>query len=282
MGTSTSSSGPGAGVPFDPPWLDSLGGDEVGGADAVPASDDESNNESAPVPEREEPKDIAPPRRFANARRELGAYARSGSKEALGKALGHYSKTGMGGAKKAAARMRESTRTAAGLVSFLQATRDGSDAGVSEWVNALVASNPSAQDVINEVIKQVTSTGGSLEEESCKDSMAQAMAELMEMQPDIDLLKMGNSDIWTLVELFLTNEACNRLQLDIGQLFESSKLAPREVVVRLNDMRDYLKAELSAQMRALQNKSKNPTTKQLEALMQNAIQNTFYVYEEEL
>jgi hypothetical protein len=188
----------------------------------------------------------------------------------------------MGGAKRAAARMQVSTRTAAGLVSFLQAARDGSDVGVSEWVSALIASNPSAQDVINEVIKQVTSTGGSLEEESCKDSMAQAMAELMEMQPDVDLLKMGNSDIWTLVELFLTNEACNRLQLDIGQLFESSKLAPREVVVRLNDMRDYLKAELSAQMRSLQMKSKNPTTKQLEALMQDAIQNTFYVYEEEL
>lgn len=281
MGTSTSSSGPGAGVPFDPPWLDALDGDDGGGATA-PTNDDASDDGNSPSNEREELGDVAPPRRFANARRELGAYARSGSKEALGKALGHYSKTGMGGAKRTAARMHVSTRTAAGLVSFLQAARDGSDVGVSEWVSALIASNPSAQDVINEVIRQVTSTGGSLEEESCKDSMAQAMAELMEMQPDVDLLKMGNSDIWTLVELFLTNEACNRLQLDIGQLFESSKLAPREVVVRLNDMRDYLKAELSAQMRSLQMKSKNPTTKQLEVLMQNAIQNTFYVYEEEL
>lgn len=282
MGTSTSSSGPGAGVPFDPPWLDALGGDGVGGDDTVPASDDESDNESAPPPEHEESEDVAPPRRYANARRELGAYARTGSKEALGKALGHYSKTGMGGARNAAARMRVSTKSAAGLVSFLQTARDGTDAGVNQWVSALAASNPSAQDVINEIIKQVTSTGGSLDEESCKDSMAQAMAELMETQPEVDLLKMGDTDIWTLVELFLTNEACNRLQLDIGQLFESSKLAPREVVVRLNDMRDYLKAELSAQMRTLQMKSKNPTTKQLETLMQNAIQNTFYVYEEEL
>lgn len=286
MGTSTSSSGPGSGVPFDPPWLDQLGG---GGGDAegdaqAPADvgEEAAHSDNPSTPNTEPAVGIAPARRFANARRELGAFARSGSREALGKAIGHYSRTGMGGARNTAARLRTSTRSAAGLISLLQTARDGSDPRINQWVSSLIARNPSAQDVINEVIQQVTTSGGSLEEESCKDSMAQAMSELMEIQPDIDLLNMTDGDIWTLVEFFLSHEACSRLQLDIGQLFESSRLAPREVVARINDMRDYLKAELSAQMRSLRQANGNPSSRQLESMMQQALQNTFSVYEEAL
>jgi hypothetical protein len=282
MGTSTSSSGPGAGVSFDPPWLDQLGGSDAGGNDAqAPAGDsgEAGDGNNAPAQSAAPAAGIAPPRRFANARRELGIFARSGSREALGRAIGHYSRTGMGGARNTAARMRTSTRSAAGLISLLQAARDGSDPIINQWVSSLVARNPSAQDVINEVIQQVTTSGGSLEEESCKDSMAQAMSELMENQPDIDLLNMNDGDIWTLVELFLSHEACSRLQLDIGQLFESSRLTPREVVARINDMRDYLKAELSAQMRSLRQANGNPLPGQLESTMRQALQNTFTVYE---
>ncbi|MEI7612233.1 MAG: Qat anti-phage system associated protein QatB [Betaproteobacteria bacterium] len=185
----------------------------------------------------------------------------------------------MGGARNAAARMRVSTQSAAGLVSLLQAAREGTDSRVNQWVNSLVAKNPSVQEVIDEVIGQLTHGGGSLDEESCKDSMAQAMSELMLNQPDLNLLNMSDSNIWSLVELFLAQEACNRLQLDIGQLFESSNLNPRQVVVRMNEMREYLKAEISAQMRVLQQTSPNPAPGQLEGTMQQALQATFAVYE---
>lgn len=279
MGTSTSSSGPGAGVPFDPPWLDQPADPSVG--DGVPESSnngDESDTD-AESPDAAPPTSVAPARRFANARRELGAFARTGSRESLSKAIGHYSRTGMGGARKAAARMRTSTKSAAGLVSLLQAARDGSDPRVSQWVSSLAARNPSAQDVIDEIIQQVTTSGGSLEEESCKDSMAQAMADLLEGQPDIDLLNMSDTDIWTLAELFLGHEACSRFHIDIGQLFESSRLGPREVVIRINEMREFLNAQLSAQMRTLRQNNGNPTPRQLESLMQQALQQTFSIYE---
>lgn len=282
MGTSTSSSGPGAGVPFDPPWLDQLGGDVAVGGDGQGTGDDGGDDVDAGNQGNQGPiqaDGIAPARRFAGARRELGAFARTGSRDSLGRAIGHYSRTGMGGARNAAARMRTSTNSAVGLVSLLQAARDGTDARVNQWVSALVARNPSVRDVIDEVIGQLTTGGGSLEEESCKDSMAQAMAELIESQPNVDLLNMNDGDIWSLVEFFLAQEACNRLQLDIGQIFESSRFNPREVVARMNEMREYLKAEISAQMRTTRQGNPNPTSRQLESMMQQALQSTFAVYE---
>jgi hypothetical protein len=228
-----------------------------------------------------QPVEIAPPRRFGNARRHLGEYASSGDRGSLKKALGSYSRNGMGGASKVASRMRTSTSAGAGLFNFLQGVRDSTDTKVRDWVNQLTSKNLSAYEVADEIIDQVISTGGSLEEESCKDSMAQAMSDLLTIDPDVDLLNMDNDSIWTVMELFMANEAFNRLNLDIGQLFESDRYSPREAVSRMNDMREYLKSEISAQIQELRTDTINPTKAEMNTLLQSAIKITFEVFEEE-
>lgn len=100
MGTSTSSSGPGPNVNFDPPWLDDVL-EELGG-DTVPPSDE------TPVPP-EGASGTAPPARFAEARRELKKFIKSGDTDSLRNAIGHYSRKGSGGAGAASTRMRAST-----------------------------------------------------------------------------------------------------------------------------------------------------------------------------
>jgi hypothetical protein len=288
MGTSTSSAGPGGGVPFDPPWLDQIAGGGDSG-DASGNGDDEGESGDPAVP-NSDGREAAPPagashapaRRFLGARRALKIFARTGDKGSFAKAAGHYSKSGMGGAKKVAARMRTSTRSASGLVGILQAARDRVDPQVTQWVSSLIASKASVQDVINQIIEQVMTGGGSIDEEACKDSMAQSMAELLELNPDAELLNMRDSDIWTLVELFLGNEACSRMQLDIGQLFESATLPPREAVLRTNEMRNFLKAELGTQLQTLRSRQPDPSPVQLERMMRSALELTFSIYEGEI
>ena len=75
MGTSASSKGPGAGVSFDPPWLDEID---------VPGQNKQDNVNPATG--------ISPKARFGSARRSMGEYVRSGSKESARRSLGHYSK----------------------------------------------------------------------------------------------------------------------------------------------------------------------------------------------
>ena len=282
MGTSSSSSGPGAGVPFDPPWLSSVAS-EIG-SPLEQISGDGAQQEQTPQQAEPvvQPSGIAPPRRFGNARRYMGEYASGGDRAALKKSLGSYSRKGMGGASNVASRMKTSTSAGAGLFNFLQGVRDSSDAGVRDWVNQLTSKNLSAYEVADQIIDQVISTGGSLEEESCRDSMAQAMSELLTINPDINLVNMDNDSIWTVLELFMANEAFNRINLDIGQLFESAKYSPREAVSRMNEMRDYLKSEISAQMQELRKDTSNPTKAEMNALLQAAIKITFEVFEEEI
>ena len=280
MGTSTSSSGPKGEAPFDHPWLSPVASEissPIEQLSSEPALPEQNLNQIKPTSQA---KGLSPPRRFSNARRHLGEFARSGDRGSLKKALGSYSRKGMGGASNVASRMLVSTSAGAGLFDFLQGVRDSTDTSVRNWVNQLTSKNYSAEEIANEIIDQVISTGGSLEEESCRDSMAQAMSDLLVIDPDIDLLSMGEDSIWTVMELFIANEAFNRLNLDIGQLFESVRYAPREAVSRIKDMRDYLKSEISVQIQGLRKDTSNPTKTEMSTLLQSAIKITFEVFEE--
>ena len=283
MGTSASSKGPIGGVPFDPPWLDDIAlpvlGDILQPNGNTPTGDSGDNQPPLSPQLPLEQLEVAPPRRFYSARRALGEFARTGQHDAFRRAVGHYSRTGMGGARNAARRMRTSTRTGAKAFNFLQATRDGTDPAVNEWVALLTGRNASPQEIVNEIIRRVAPIGGSQDEAACQESMAQAIGDLLTDYPGIDLLHLGDDNIWTLIESFLSYEAFHRLYLDIGQVFEDSALSPRDRVTRMNEMQNYLKAELQAQIGEVRVGTSNVGSDQLQSILQNALQNTFVVYE---
>ncbi|UUZ77429.1 hypothetical protein LP414_09500 [Polaromonas sp. P1(28)-13] len=254
------------------------GASEASPHDEPSEPDDSDDEEGKGKPEEVKPA-VASPRRFVAARRDLGAFVRSGDTVGLARGIGHYSRTGMGGAATAASRMRASTSAGAGLVSFLQAARDGTDALVTSWVQDLLARNPSSDDVADAIVQALAPPGGSADEESLRDSMALAISELITFQPDVELLRMSDSDTWTLLQLFLGHEVCNRLEFDIGQFFESSRLDPELGVCRELEMRDFVKNEVGVQLTALRDKTPNPTKQQLDALVHDAVRMTFEVYE---
>lgn len=283
MGTSASSNGPASGVPFDPPWLDNItlpGSEEISQSDSDTPNDDSEEKQTNPSSQSfPESVEVAPPRRFYGARLALGQFVRTGQQDAFKRAVGHYSRTGMGGARNATHRMRTSTRTATNVFNFLQAARDGTNSEINEWVASLSVRNAGPQEIANEIIQRVVPFGGSQDEAACRESMAQAIGDLLTDYPSIDLLRLNNDDIWTLIGSFLSYEAFHRLYLDIGQVFEDPVLSPRDRVIRMNEMQNYLKAELQAQIDKIRRGKSNVGSDQLQSILQNALQNTFVVYE---
>lgn len=276
MGTSTSSAGPRSNISLDPQWIDAIstgsggGGDGDGGPPQTPRP-------QSPVPAT--PPQVAPARRFAGAKRNLGGFARTGSRESLGRGIGQYSRTGMGGARQAARRMRASTSSGAGLVSFLQDVANRSTPEARSWVDSLNATSPSIDVVVDAIVQAVMPSTGSVDEESIRDSMALALSDLAALDPTCDLLHMRPDDTWTLMQLYLGQEVCNRIRFDAGQFFESAKLNPGLAVQREIEMRGFVRTEVGVQLRNLQATNPNPTRQQLEAVMQDALRLTFEVYE---
>ena len=185
----------------------------------------------------------------------------------------------MGGAKRVGTRMRHSTRSAVNLFSFLTAASSRADSETSKWLESVTSQGLSHSQVIDLIIDHAVPQTGSLDDESCRDSMAHAMSEFMQKHHNADLLALDQKHIQEIIERFIANEAYNRLILDIGQVFEHSVA---EGVRRRNMMREYLYSDISAAMENLWEENRNPTKSTFNKLLQEAIQHTFEVYEDEL
>lgn len=283
MGTSTSSSGPRSNVSLDPPWLDGIGGGSGGGDGGSSGGNDGGSppqpGQNGPQPVQPAQPQTAPSRRFAGAKRNLGNFVRTGSHDSLGRGIGQYSRTGMGGAAQAARRMRVSTSGGAHLVSFLQSVAANATPEIRTWVDTLTAGTPSVDVVVDAIVNTVMPPGGSIDEEAMRDSMALALSDLVALNPSCDLLHMAPDDTWTLMQLYLGQEVCSRLRFDAGQFFESARLNPTAAVARELEMRNFVRNEVGVQLRTLRGSHPNPTHQQLDSIMQDALRLTFEVYE---
>lgn len=90
--------------------------------------------------------------------------------------LGVWCQKGMGGASRAASTMRSTARGADEAVPC--GSRDGTDQRVTDWVAHCRSANLSASDLALEVLKEVISGAGSIDEESLRDAGTEALAAL--------------------------------------------------------------------------------------------------------
>jgi len=275
MGTSSSSSGPGSNVPLDPAWLNNILPDLLFG-------DLPSILQGTPAVEPPNREEIAAPQRFNGARRNLNKFAKTGSTENLRRALGHYSKNGMGGANRLASRMKVPSVVGVGMYRLLQEMGNPTDPNTKKWIDNIVNNNLSAYEIADQICHKIIQNGGTVDEESARNSINTAISDLIQKDPNVDLLKLSNEDIWYVIECFIGEEVSNRVILDIGQYLETSDISPKDRVERYSEMSDYIKAEVASNIEDVRNKYSNPTPKQIFQILHDSIKNTFEVFEGDL
>lgn len=268
MGTSTSSAGAGSRTAFDPPWLSDDGavGDGTLGDTAIgpptspdtpsdgetPDSEDGGNTDGtdAGTQTNTEPYAgiTAPPRRYAEARRRLTRFIESGDQSQLKQGLSSFVKKGLGGSARAAGRMRTTAGAASALGGFLSAVRDGTSPSITAWVASAKARGLSANDAALEVVNQLVPAGGSIDEESAKHAMTQAIAHLYEVVPMTDIFNLSDDQIANLMSYTISFDVYNRLQLELGRVFEKLKYSAALIHERLNQALDYVLAVVSGAM----------------------------------
>lgn len=289
MGTSTSSAGAGSGASFDPPWLDDAGNSidsghadkpiSPGTAPADTSGDVDTNGQEgnqAPPPPETGPT-VAPPGRYQEARRALTGFVRSGSSSDLRRGISSFVKKGMGGSAKAANRMRTSAVAASSLGGFLAAARDGSDPGINAWVTSVKQRGLSARDVALEVVQKLVPTGGSIDEESAKHAMSQAVAHLYEVDPNADIFNLADDQIASVMAYTVAFDVYNHVQLELGRVFEKLKYAPRVIQERLTQALDYIMVVVNRSMEKVRSGSVQRSMREIAA---SALQDALTVFAE--
>lgn len=285
MGTSTSSSGPGAGVPLVPPWA------QTGGPDTVlPNPNQPSGNSPAIPPETAITPQIpsagqtsevvlAPPRRFVGARRSVGRFAQTGSAGDLKRGLGHYVR-GIGGAAQGVRRMATTVRTASALFNTLSALGSGQTAGLDlNGVNPASLAGRPAKEVMDVIIEAIRPNDGTQDSEANRMSIASATADLLTQFSDVDLTALTPDQINLLVERYIAQDLCQRLELDVGQTLHSRAPTHEEAVRRMDAIKDYINAEVQSQFLARRNRGEHLQRNQVAKLVEEVMLDVFHVFE---
>lgn len=285
MGTSTSSKGPQGGVSFDPPWLDQITTDiQSNGNDIDETNEDIQSTCDGEQTEADIPRTsvigISPTGRFGPSRTPMREFLKNGGKQSFKNVAGNYSKKGMGGAKKLSSRMKVATTVGSNLFGLIQNIQN--IPSIQSWLTSLNGKTPHFRELENQIINILIPDGGSVDEDSCRDSLSKAMSDLYEVNPDIDLQNIQQDEIWFLIEHFLASECLNRLCHDIGQAMESSEFKPEVMVQRMDEMKSYLEADLKSNLEVLRANLVNPSNKELQQVLEKSLEHTFSAYEEEI
>ena len=274
MGTSASSNGPGSGISLDPAWLDDIdfnGADSLGEGQTDDNSSDVSQDSLNTL-------NIAPRGRFSSARRDMREYVRSGSSDSLRRSLGHYSRTGMGGAKALSHRMRASAKVGSNFYGAFRSLRDDPEFALGKVLSDLKAQGANARQIISTIVEHVCPTGGSIDEVSLRNSATAALSEYLEEHPTVDFCRLSDDQMWELTGTYVANEIFERIQMDIGQAFEKNDIAVSDRIIRMNNMRSFIQADVAVQLNKI--RETELKTVNIEKLIQHTIRATFEVYEE--
>jgi len=274
MGTSTSSNGPCGGISFDPPWLIS----DEGNADIPISGADQPELPLAPLPLQFD--DTAPRARYAPARKALNCFISSGDSRDLKRALGAYSRRGMGGAARLARRMTMSAHKGAVAVAFFRDIANGEINENSSWLQELLADSSSTIDVFDKIAAKISPEIGGIDENSCRDSITQALIDLEVSNQNFDITNFTADDIQSFICHFLSNEIFNRVIIDIGQSFERH-LSVQEICERKDEMREYIFYEVEKQVTNCWDENSYISQTDIVNVLKQIIHDTFTIFEEE-
>lgn len=89
---------------------------------------------------------------------------------------------------------------------------------------------------------------GSIDEESLRNAAAEALGQFYEQNPDIDFFTLTDLQIHDVMAITIANEVCNRMDLQLGQMYERLKYDPRQIQLYRKDIREYVQSELCVVM----------------------------------
>lgn len=244
MGTSQSSKGSPSNVPMVPSW-------------AAP---------NAP---------IAEPGRFGPARRSIGNFMGDGQRSSMRKGIGQYIKKGYGGSKTATTRMAGTVQKASTFYDALSPlAQDG------QVRDPLLLAGKSADEIMDAIVEVVAPTDGTQDTEASRESVKNALCDLLEQYPDADLTNLDDKQRLYALEKFVSEDVFRRINLDLWKTIQSKAPNVTVAMSRLKEIKDYVKETVAASFRKSTQNGIPIVSGQIKEIVNNAIQETFIVFEE--
>lgn len=241
--------------------------------DADPQSPNLNGQDSySPIP-------IAPSGRFSGVRRSLGDFARSGDRAEMRRGLGRYVRSGYGGSATAARRMGGTASTAGALYGALKDLSSGQAAPAGSALDPAILSGRSAQEVIDAVVEAVRPVDGTQDSEVSRLSIREALTELLTRFPEADLTDLTEDQRRLVIERFTAQDVFRRIDLDVGKSIRDKAPSASAALLRLKQVRDYVKEVVAAAFRRFRETQQAITAARVSAVVRDTLSEAFQVFE---
>jgi hypothetical protein len=258
MGTSRSSTGPRGGVPLVPPWLEQP--DIAGSPPNTPP--------------------IAPSQRFPSTKRAISSALRGGDSNAVRSALGGYVRKGYGGAKGAAARMAQAPRTASRAVSILSGLASGTASAQELGFDLAAMRGRSIEDIASAIASAIQPTQITLDDAASRHAVSEALADLVNMDPGIDLLAPSPEQIEEAYILILAYNTFEIFRLDVGENIQAKAKDDFAASDRvLNEIRSTIVEVVRGEIKKIKAQGRGITSAESEGIGREAIAQTTLIFD---
>ncbi|MCR9215621.1 MAG: hypothetical protein NXI14_00320 [bacterium] len=271
MGTSQSSTGSPSGVPMVPPWVDGSDGEIPPQAES-PSEDIDDSDEAIDKPHQ--PEQLAPKARFYSTRIALGKFAETGDRAPMQRGVGRYIGAGLGGTQTAVRRFGGTATGASALYSALGGTSSDRDTKLDRNVLA----GRTANQIIAAVVEATRPVDGSLDSEASRQSINDALSDLLKRYPDTDLLKLTEEQRVFVVERYVAYDVYLRFMLDVGQHIQDKSPTRSIALSRQRQIREYIREAVAASFRTMRNAGRTLTGGNVSSLVRSALESAFDVF----
>ncbi|HEX8090714.1 MAG TPA: Qat anti-phage system associated protein QatB [Blastocatellia bacterium] len=193
--------------------------------------------------------------------------------------LGHYVRTGYGGAGTAARRLGGTASTADALYNALSAMAAGQPAAPGSSLDPALLSGRSAQEVMDAVGEAVRPIDGTQDAEAARVAIRGAVSELLTRFPEADLVNLNDEQRTFAVERYVALDVFHRIELDLGKTIQEKAPNAVSALSRLKQVKDYVKETVSAAFRKLRDAGRTITPGRVGRIVRDALRDTFEVFE---
>ena len=137
----------------------------------------------------------------------------------------------------------------------------------------------SQREIADAVTEALRPTDGTQDTDAARDAMSRAFSELLEAEPAADLMALSADQIERVVEAYIANDVANRIDLDVGKAVLDKAPDAATGVVRLEEMKAYVRQELARRFRAREAVGERMNRQSTAALSSAVLQDTFDVFE---
>ncbi|MFC3229164.1 Qat anti-phage system associated protein QatB [Marinibaculum pumilum] len=193
--------------------------------------------------------------------------------------LGHYVRSGYGGSRATVQRMGGVSRTAGNLYGVLSSIAAGETTGTGSPLDPALLGSQSADQVMDALVEAVRPTDGTLDGETGRGAVREALSDVLERFPDADLVSLSEEQRLFAIERYLALDVFKRFNLDLGKTIQAKAASPTTGLARLKEVREYIREEVSAAFRAARATGQRLGARAISVLARDALQAAFEVFE---